>query len=296
MVKGIDNGYLYTKDNEKRIFRSAYSVTDYTMSDIIIDGTGYTVGSGNFTVDVDKTHSDINKICTIYNLALSGPQEYYIVAGLPIAQFKTQRESFREAILKYNGCEVIFKDQQFKYKISDVFIFPQGAAALMTADLKDGEYIIFDIGGLTIDIGYIEISGGKPIMIKNDTWYKGAQKLYSQIIHVINNRFSLTLEPRYSEKILVHGLEIDGEVQDISFLEPIFNNYIEPIITELQLNYPSKTTKIYLCGGGVTALGGIFLSRFKSVIILPDSQFANAIGYYNIGCRRFDKYIKGVKI
>jgi plasmid segregation protein ParM len=297
MIKGLDNGYLYTKDNEKRIFKSAYRRVDNTLSDITIDGIDFGVGSGNPTIEVDKTDQEINKVCTLYNLKLTGPGEYYLVAGLPIGQYKLQREKFTKMIMGYNDCKVSVHEQDFKFHINDVLIFPQGAGALMSIGQLNGDYIVFDIGGLTIDIGLIEMINGSPVMQKYDTWYKGIQKLYSQIIHATNNRYNMTLEPRYAEKIFVNGLTIEGERQDLAFLQPVLQAYLEPILTEFQLNYPSKTTQIVLCGGGASVLYGVFKFRFKSVILLPDSQFANAMGYYKIGCRKFDKYIsKGVRL
>lgn len=84
-IKGIDNGYAFTKDNERRIFKSAYSLTDNVIGGInhlIIDGVDYFVGSGQMTCDVDKTNTTINKVCTITNLAMTGEKEYYIVAEI----------------------------------------------------------------------------------------------------------------------------------------------------------------------------------------------------------------------
>jgi plasmid segregation protein ParM len=294
MIKGLDHGYLYTKDNDKRIFKSAFSRVDSPMSDIIIDGKDYCVGYGNMTVEVDKTDQEINKVCTIYNLALTGPGEYYLVVGLPIGQFKLQRDKFNKMIMSYNDCHVVYKEQDFRFHINDVLVFPQGAGALMSIGQLNGDYIVFDIGGLTIDIGWIEMNNGAPVMQKYDTWYKGIQKLYSDIIHEVNNRFNMTLEPKYAERIFVNGLTIDGEKQDISFLQPTLLRYLEPILSEFQLNYPSKTTQILLCGGGASVLYGAFKSRFKSVLLLSDSQFANAIGYYKVGCKKFER--KGVRI
>ena len=294
MIKGLDNGYLYTKDNERRIFKSAYNLVDSTLSDITIDGKDYCIGSGTQTVEVDKTDQEINKVCTLYNLALTGSGEYYLVVGLPIGQYKLQREKFTKMIMSYNDCHMVYKEQDLKFRINDVLVFPQGAGALMSIGQINGDYIVFDIGGLTIDIAWVEMSNGMPSMQKYDTWYKGIQKLYSNIIHETNNRFNMTLEPRYAERVLVHGLTIEGEKQDLAFLQPILSQYLEPILTEFQLNYPSKTTQIVLCGGGASILYGAFKSRFKSVILLPDSQFANAIGYYKIGCKKFER--KGAKI
>lgn len=300
MIKGLDNGYLYTKDNERRMFKSAYSQVDSSLANITIDGVDYCVGTGSKTIELDKTDQEINKVCTLYNLKLTGDTEYFLAVGLPIAQFKTQREKFQSMIMSYNDCKVSYKDKDYQFKINDVLVFPQGAAAMLTAGIYNGDYIIFDIGGLTIDIGWVEMNNGNPIMQKYHTWYQGMQKLYPDIINEVNNRYNLTSEPDYAEKIFVNGLTYKGEKQDLIFLEPTLNNFFEPILTTFELNYPAKTTPILLCGGGANVLYHTFKAHgYKQLTLHPDGQFANAIGYYNIGCQKWGRYInqrKGVML
>lgn len=52
MIKGLNNGYLYTKDNEKNIFPSAFSTEDKVVSNtipIVIDSKQYYTGIGKST-------------------------------------------------------------------------------------------------------------------------------------------------------------------------------------------------------------------------------------------------------
>lgn len=285
-IKGIDNGYAFTKDNERRIFKSAYSLSDNVISGtnhIIVDGVHYFVGNGQMTRDVDKTNTTINKVCTITNLAMTGEKEYYIVAGLPIGSYKTQKDDLRQSILKYNECDVrLGNGRKFAYIIKDAYIFPQGAAALYSSNFQ-GDCIIVDIGGLTIDVAYLEYNFNKPNIAQSDTWYKGMRILYSSIIEQVNNRFKLRLETHQAEKILLEGLSVKGVNQDMSFLQGTYTNYINPILDELELKYPTDTVPIKLIGGGSVFLQNAFKKRFVTVEIVSDSQFSNAIGYYNIG-------------
>lgn len=285
-IKGIDNGYAFTKDNERRMFKSANSLTDNVIggtNHLIIDGVDYFVGSGQMTCDVDKTNTTINKVCTITNLAMTGEKEYYIVAGLPIGSYKTQKDDLRQSILKYNECDVrLGNGRKFAYIIKDVYVFPQGAAALYSSDFQ-GDCIIVDIGGLTIDVAYVEYNFNKPRITQSDTWYKGMRVLYSSIIEQVNNRFKLRLETQQAEKILLEGLSVKGSKQDMSFLQDTYTNYINPILDELELKYPTDIVPMKLIGGGSTFLQNAFKKRFVTVDIVSDSQFSNAIGYFNIG-------------
>lgn len=292
--KGLDTGYRFTKDNEHRIFASAYSTNDKTITGankITINGKDKFVGVGPMTSDVDKIDSELNEVCVINNLALTGENEYCLTVGLPIGQFKSQKDKFKEKILGYNKCEVIYNNKDFKVRIKDVFVFPQGAAALYSIPRSNSDKIIFDIGGLTFDIAYIENSFNNPSITKSDTWYKGMRTLYSSIIQEVNLKFGLRLEIAEAEKILLKGLRLHGIEQSLDFLQPTLCNYLDPIADEIRMNYPTDTTQIYLCGGGAKILYNALTRRFKQVILMNDCQFANAIGYYNLGARMFAKYL-----
>lgn len=292
IVKGLDNGYLYTKDNEKRIFRSCFSRSSISMgssSFISINGIDYTVGTGDKSVDFDKTNSEMNNVGTMTNLAMTGSGEYNLVVGLPISQFKSQREKFKKTILSYNSNYVVYRGQEMKIKINDVLVFPQGVGALMNLNDFKNEGIVFDFGGLTIDIAHIEVVCGNPVLIKHDTWTEGIQKIYAKVIDAVNSKFNLALPVEYAEKILTNDLIIDGVVHSKDFLMPILEQYLEPILTEFQLNYPCKTTRIYLCGGSAIIFKDIFMKRFPNTVLMENSQFANAIGYYKVGCQKFGK-------
>ena len=70
-IKGIDNGYLYTKDNEKRIFKSAFTKEDSGIkgsNSLSIDGINYCVGVGSTNVDTNKIDSEMNMAGTLLNL------------------------------------------------------------------------------------------------------------------------------------------------------------------------------------------------------------------------------------
>ncbi|MDU6263740.1 MAG: ParM/StbA family protein [Anaerocolumna aminovalerica] len=296
MVKGLDNGYAYTKDNERRCFLSAFSYTDKMISGsqkIIIDGRDYYVGVGNMTADVDKINSEVNKACTLMNLAITGAKEYYLVAGLPIGHYKLQHEKFRETILGYNKCRVEYLGEELKFTIKDVLVFPQGAAALFTMQRIDN-CIIIDIGGLTIDVAYITCANGSPSIQKQNTWYNGMRKLYTDIMAQINLKYGLKLETSEAERILQKGLIIKGVEQDLRFLQLKILEFIDPVVEELKLYYPTETNPIYICGGGAIYLCGAFEKLIGNITLMKDSQFANAIGYYLVGLNKFGKYLRNV--
>lgn len=298
IIKGLDNGYLYTKDNEMRLFKSAYSRTDMSLTDkskIIINGDNYYFGKGNTTADADKSDNKVTEVSILANLAMTfvttGDNEYCIVGGLPIAQYKEHKGKFRDAIMRYNNSEVIYDNKLFKPHIREVDIFAQGVGALFNIGLPDGEYISFDVGSYTINVILIEIINGMPHIIKFDTWYDGILTLYSKIIFEVNRKFNVTLDIDYAEKIISRGrLVVNGENKNLDFIKLIMSDYLDNILTKFKPNYPYSTETIVFSGGGSNLLSDMF--RFDNSIILPDSQFANATGYYNFGIQKYGNLVE----
>lgn len=298
MIKAVDNGNTFTKDSDNNLFKSSFSYQDTTLTDnrkIIIDGKTHYFGIGTPNVDVDRTESKINEVCTLACIAMSGTNEYYLVVGLPIAQYKDKKDKLKDAVLNYNGHEIIYQGRIINYKIKDVEVCAQGLGAMYSMNCQE-DVILFDIGSYTINIILIEYENGVPKIKKYDTWYNGILTLHTKIMEEINRKYDLTLEPSDAQKILKNGLSVDGEEKDVSFLKPIIADYLEPIFTQFKLNYPYRTVNIALLGGGALLLQDTFERRFKNSFIIPNSQFANALGYYNYGLQKFSKYINSQNI
>lgn len=298
-LKGLDNGYVYTKSigyNERNMFKSAYStkVIDCT-SHINIDGTDYYVGSGNTISQPDKTDHEINKVCTLTNLAMTGNNDYFLVVGLPIAQFKQQKNKFIETILNYNKCDVTYYGKKMNINIKDVTAYPQGAAALFSLNCINGDFILFDFGGFTVDIAWIEMINGIPMIKRYDTWFKGISTLYSKIIEEINLRHNLILQTQSVEKILIRGLlTVKGKEVDIGYINTIFEDFLDEMFSDIEKIYPVNITDTYLLGGSSKILYPMFKKRYPHSVLMDDCQFANAQGFYKIGLQKYYRYISKI--
>lgn len=293
MIKGIDIGYTYTKDESRNMFKTAYTQTKQivtNMSKITCNEGVFWVGDGMGTVELDKSQTLLNKLCLLRSLAESQDNEFYIVTGLPISQYFAQKDKLKKFLMQNNKCDIILNDTIEKtIKINDMLIYPQGAGALFSENIKS-DVLIVDIGGRTIDIALMEMQGNKHKLQANNTWFQGMLVLYSKIIDEVNKKFDLTLESRYAENILTKGLFIHGKKQDISFLQEVLQEHFEEIFQELRLRYPTKTTPIYLCGGGGHLLYNAFKRRFPDVCMFKAGQFANALGFYNVGVNAFGRF------
>lgn len=294
ITKGIDVGYGYTKDNNGVIFKSAYSLVDKSLNNsngIIIDGVTYYMGYGNYTTDQNKSNSTINKVCTIYDLVLNSENtldnDYVISVGLPISQYKTQKISLEKSILDYNKSEVYYRGNKFKFNIRKVIVSPQSAASIYNIPDLSGEYVVIDIGGGTIDSCLLEFENRTSKIIHYSTTYDGIKTLFSSVIDAINNKYELKLDNEYAEKILLKGkLQVEGKDVDLTFLSPILQEYIDKIVQNIKINYPIKTSKIILVGGGAILTHNQIKKHIPYVELIKESQFANARGYYLIAKSR----------
>jgi hypothetical protein len=136
------------------------------------------------------------------------------------------------------------------------------------------------VGGRTIDIAHFEMLPDRRRSLKKfSTLYCGMLSLYSKCIAAINSKYDIALTTDDGENIIRFGsLFYEGGKQDLSFLNPIIKAHIQELKDELTLNYPIKTTDVYLCGGGAP-----FYKRVLGYPVLENSQFANAIGFYHMG-------------
>lgn len=295
--KGLDNGFYSIKDNEYRIFRSAFSRTDLTFSknsEITIDGNTYYFGYGNTTGDSDKSNSLVNKICTLANLAMTGDHEYCLVVGLPIIQYKTMKDNLRDSIMRYNGADIEYMDSKFKAKIKDVTVFAQGVGALFNIGLEDGVYISFDIGSYTINVVLVEIINGIPHIKKYDTWFNGILTLYNKVIKAINSTEGLPLEIEDAPLILSNGLNVKGEKIKDDYVKGILEDYLDDVLGKFKQNYPNHNLlPIMFSGGGAIMFSKFVANRFSNSMVLPNSQFANAIGYGNFARQKYGNTIEG---
>lgn len=290
MVYGIDNGYHYLKDSDRHIFKSAIQRTDNSLvgdNHILINGVNYYFGKGDTTADIDKIDSTINKVCTLASLAMHGSGDYYLVVGLPINQYHSKKDKFKQTIMNYNHSEVMYQNKWLDIRILDVTVFAQGAGVLFRYPIPDGKYIILDVGSYTVNCVLVELIDGIPQIIKYDTWYTGILILYGNIINAVNQQYELSLDMMEAEDILKRGLNVNGTMVDLRLLDIVKEEYLDSIFTKFKLRYNYATTPIIICGGGGALMQSMIEDEFHNSILMPDAQFANAIGYYNFGLQKY---------
>ena len=162
---GVDHGYAAMKTAHFSFPSGlvAYEHEPYTQKDVLeYEGRYYVVGSGRQPLQKDKTQTMDYYLLTL--AAIAKELEYrnaertatvLLAAGLPLTSFGRDKKKFREYLLR-DGRPVLFRYEGNEYAvtISDVKLFPQGYAAVLTQSglLDEPAVIVADIGGWTVDL------------------------------------------------------------------------------------------------------------------------------------------------
>ncbi|WP_069649627.1 ParM/StbA family protein [Caloranaerobacter ferrireducens] len=293
MIIGVDNGYTYTKNSKGVIFpskvRTGESIDINNVLEVEIEGKRYIVGEkeSNYTVDINKVDDEKTKVCILTSIALSMDNDYEevkVITGLPPGHYSKQKIQLRKMLLNSGATKIIINGKKKHLKIVDADVFVQGAGPvfLQPNKYRYAKVLVIDIGGLTVDVCYFE----NMKLVKYRTYEKGMLKLYSQMISEINTYLELSLDISDGERILNEGIKIYGKQQDLRFLNPIIDGYIESFMTDIKLDFSIKTMDyILLIGGGSQGL--YHRLNIPNAEILPDGQFTNAVCYEQIGRVRF---------
>ena len=162
---GVDHGYAAMKTAHCSFPTGVveYEHEPYTQKDVLeYGGRYYVMGSGRQPLQKEKTATEDYYLLTLAAIAkeielrqADRTTEVVLAAGLPLTSFGRDKRRFREYLLR-DGKPVLFRyeGREYAVTITDVSLFPQGYAAVLTqAELLDEPSIIVaDIGGWTVDL------------------------------------------------------------------------------------------------------------------------------------------------
>ena len=162
---GVDHGYAAMKTAHFSFPTGLveYEHEPYTQKDVLEHGGKYyVVGSARQPLQRDKTATEDYYLLTLAAIAkeldyrgAERTTEVLLAAGLPLTSFGRDKKKFREYLLR-DGKPVSFRyeGRDYAVTISDVMLFPQGYAAVLTQTelLDEPSVIVADIGGWTVDL------------------------------------------------------------------------------------------------------------------------------------------------
>lgn len=285
---GVDKGTTYTKTNKNLCIRS--TIRRFRESDVLLDdkiiveykNQKYIVGEkGNYSTDLMKSQHHNTKLFGLLAIGLSHPNDDRIytdmVTGLPIGLYSSQKRAMKELFFdSYNDIKINGKHQIIR--IEQVEVFPEFAGAFYSQN-EYSDALIIDIGGLSVDTSLFQNKKLKHY----STYAMGIMKLYSKVANYINSKYDLSKTEWDIEELINDGLYIYGEKVDMG-LDTLAFEHTKEIIERLSLEYDLKSIRhVLLTGGAAEWIEKYFKKDIPQIKTLPDSQFTNAVGYYNIG-------------
>jgi plasmid segregation protein ParM len=283
MILGIDLGNYNVKTSTGTMFKAKYTNKENLLesnSYLELDGTKYFIGDGELETKLNKTEKQ-NILPLLYTAILKSSNDVInsIVLGLPVLQYKQNKEKLKQFIEENNFAAVKFKGTNREILIDKIEVFPEGAGAYQSLDNKPDKTILIDIGGRTTNILLFEENK----LIKYNSLSIGMISIYSEISLYLNSLYILDTKLESIESLLKQGLTIDNANVDFSFIKPILTTFIDMLMNELNLNYPIRTHKVLLSGGGSLMLGNALKNRLSGSIIIDNGLFANAYGFRKVG-------------
>jgi plasmid segregation protein ParM len=167
---------------------------------------------------------------------------------------------------------VCLNGTQRKLFLEDIEVYPEGLISS-----EDG--ILLDIGGRTSDIALIENKKVKDCF----SIPAGTLNLYADFINAINGRYGLDLKPSDADRIIRKGLQINGTETDVAFVQGVFKNFVDDLVSQVQVKYPVSTLPITVLGGGGQLLFKPIKNRLPNSTLVDNPIFANALLFKRVG-------------
>ena len=281
MILGADLGNWNVTTSEGDIFPARYTVVENILGatgDVLeYEGTKYYMREGKLENNYDKANKETNIILFLYTLALQKERYFKVVVGLPALTYKTSRDTFKEKLLENKVYHLKINGIEKTIIIENLIVFPEGAGAYYSLNQRPKNAVIVDIGGGSTNI--VSFKSGK--LDKCTTLGKGMIEIYNNVREYLNSTYTLKLELEDIEIIMREGLRVDGDEISFTFIKPIIDSFVKDLMNELR-NYPIRTSKVLLTGGGSKLLKGP-LSKIPGLEVIDDYLFSNVKGFKKVG-------------
>jgi plasmid segregation protein ParM len=281
MKRGIDGGNYSFKEFPGTNIKSLISTEGNILGSKLCleyEGKKFYIGEGKFETELNKSKKDNFLPLLLTSIALNSSKNdmfQQVVCGLPINQYKANREALEDLVMSSRVKEIKLNGEPRKIIITDFKVYPEGVGAYYSLNTSD-DVIIVDPGGRTTDIAYI--INGK--LKTSSTIAVGTLNIYKDIADRLNATYSLDLDIQMAERILEKGyFEIDGLKTDLSFVTEILKRNFIKINDDLSMKFPARTEKIILVGGGYKLFEKAFKKRYVNSYVADNPVYANAIGF-----------------
>ncbi len=285
MIVGIDVGNYSLKTSENINIKSLVSTEENILGSKIIleyDDQRLIIGEGEFETELNKSSKENFLPLLITGIALSSKDTFnQVVCGLPINQYKRNKKTIEDLISENKIKTIKINGKAREIIITDFKVYPEGIGAYYSLDFNE-DVILVDIGGRTTDIAYICNNKHHT----SSTVAVGTMNIYKEIADKLNSDYSLNLNLQMVDRITERGnLKVDNKDIDLRFITSILKRNFSKIKEDLDFNFPARTEKIILVGGGAKLFIKAFKRRYENSDLSNNPIFANSIGYKKVGER-----------
>ena len=204
-----------------------------------------------------------------------------LAAGLPLTSFGRDKARFRAYLLR-DGKPALFRyeGREYAVTISDVKLFPQGYAAVLTQSglLDEPSVIVADIGGWTVDL--MRLDNRIPNAATCRSLELGMIRCIDEISEQVRRTQGLSLTTAQIESVLRGDASgLPDEVKTIIHMQA--DRYIQTLlsaITECGLDTRAMPT-IFLGGGAALLKRRVSATNALSRPVILDDVSLNAKGY-----------------
>ena len=288
---GVDHGYAAMKTTHCTFPTGLveYEHEPYTRKGVLeYGGKFYVVGSGRQPLQKDKTQTEDYYLLTLAAIAMemgfrgtNGMADIHLAAGLPLTSFGRDKKAFRDYLLRAGGPVTFrYEGESYTITVSDVSLFPQGYAAVLTQPelLDEPSVIVADIGGWTVDL--MRLDRRIPNAATCRSLELGMIRCVDEIGEQVRRLFGLSLTAPQIESVLRgDSASMDERVRAVIHAQA--DKYVRGLlstITESGLDVQAMPT-VFL-GGGAALMkrhGGAVEGLFRPFIL--DDVCLNAKGY-----------------
>lgn len=298
-IIGVDHGYGNIK-TANCCFPTGVVVSDmeptFKQDLLVYEGKYYQIGIGHKEYSAEKVMDEDYYILALAAIARELAREQitsaavFIAAGLPLSWVGSQKQAFKEYLLRNAEVDFTFRNRDYYIKIVGAEVFPQGFAAVAER-LSDfiGTHLLCDIGNGSMNL--LRIANKKPNPRNMFTEKYGVQQCVIAMQEALMREHKAQVDEETIHSFLRHGTAgITAEIEHT--MTAAAKDYVQEIFRKLREHgYDPRLMKLYVVGGG-----GCLIKNFsqydRNRIFINDDICATAKGYEYMAAMNFRKAAK----
>ena len=262
---GVDHGYAAMKSAHFSFPTGLveYDHEPYTQQNVLeYGGKFYVVGSGRQPLQKDKTLTEDYYILTLAAVAkelacrkADATASVHLAAGLPLTSFGRDKKKFRAYLLR-DGRPVFFRFEGSAYtvRITEVSLFPQGYAAVLTQPdlLNEPSVILADVGGWTVDL--MRLDNRVPNAATCRSLELGMIRCLDEIAEQVRRNLGLSMTAAQIESVLCgEASSVDDNAKQIIHREA--DGYARRLLSAIaESGLDARAMPAVFLGGGAALL------------------------------------------